>query len=363
MITVYIHSGTGKTGTSAIQAFLNYNRENLFRDFSCLYPNFNISQMEKGKDCHNHCKFVLNDKDFNQKLEKAIDLCREQNISKIIISCEGIFANPAAGEKIFSHFQDKSDVSFRIIVFFRRQDHFLESSWKQWGSKDKRFRTIDEYIAVSTIRWLDQLTEFGKIFGKENLIARPYEKEQLKEGLISEFLKLCDIPFAGYRWITPPDTNANINVGFDRDVIEILSLNKAFLKDIHDNTLMDFFYRNLPETYLKKPYEQYDFLSPVQRIRILERYDQMNQTIAREYLGRENGQLFVEPRPEPDDAWNCYEGLTVEKIVPIFTQMLLNIDKENRRLRNVKKPGLRQRVILKLKKWGIIPRLKKWGII
>jgi hypothetical protein len=30
--------------------------------------------------------------------------------------------------------------------------------------------------------------------------------------------------------------------------------------------------------------------------------------------------------PEPDEPWEPYEGLTVGKIVPIFTQVIYNMD-------------------------------------
>lgn len=352
MITVYLHTGTGKTGTSAIQAFLNYNRENLFRDFSCLYPDFTGYALQKGHNCHNHCRSVLktDEKTILTHIGKAVTFCKNENISKIIISCEGLFGRPDLCTRMSDKFQDDGDVSFRIIVFFRRQDHFFESSWKQWGSKDTRFLTIDEYIKNHTVRWLENLRKFESAFKKDSIIVHPYEKEQMPDGLISEFLKIAGIPYSGYSWIEPPESNININLGFNRDIIEILSLNKSYYKSIHDNTLLDFFYETLPEKYQKKPYERYTFLSPAQRIAILEKYEQMNQTIAREYLSRDDGRLFYEPWPEHDDSWEHYKGLTVEKIVPVYTQMLFNLEQKHRKQKNIPpNPGIKQRILQKIR--------------
>jgi len=349
MITIYIHAGAAKTGSSAIQAFLNYNRENLIKNNSCLYPNYNSTRIDKGHDCHNHCKSINTPNHITivNDIEKSVGFCKKHNISSIIISAEGFFVRPDIGKKIFERFQNDADLSFRIIIFLRRQDNFLESAWKQWGSKDRRFTSIEDYIQVQKIEWLDYLREFRTVFGKENVIVHPYEAQQMQDGLIAEFLKFCGIPYSKYTWVTPPESNLNTNVGFNRDVIEILALNKSFNKNIHDNTLLNFFYTHLPETYQKKPYEHYDFLSPEERINILRKYDEMNQTIACEFLGREDGRLFYEPWPDPHDSWKPYEGLTVEKIVPIFVQMLYSIDRHHtNKLKELQERSFRKSVRL-----------------
>jgi len=181
MITIYIHTGASKTGTSAIQAFLNYNRENLVRDFSCLYPSFNTDAIHQGNDCHNHCRPLMkNDmRAMEKEIRRSIAFCKENAISKMILSCEGLLMEPSAGKKIFDMVRADPDLKCSIIVFIRRQDHYLESSWKQWGSKDSRFRTIDEYIEKNPIKWLDALRKYENIFGRESLVVKVYEKEQL----------------------------------------------------------------------------------------------------------------------------------------------------------------------------------------
>jgi hypothetical protein len=331
MIDIYIHAGIEKTGTSAIQAFLNFNRENLLRDHSCLYPDLRSMILHRGHNCHNHCRSISRkDKDtIIHDMERTIAFCRQKRISRIIISCESFFSRPDISERIMEHFRNETDLSFRIIVFFRRQDYFFEASWKQWGSKDIRYKTIYEFIEnfmeKPTTRWLDNLKRYESIYGKQNIIIHPYEREQLAEGLIPVFLSMAGIDFNGTRWITPPDSNLNRNDGFSRDILEILTLNKPFNKDIHDVALADFFYSVLPEDYKKKPYERYNFFSPSDRIRILEKYADMNRTIAHDYLGRDDGMLFYEPWPDPGKPWESYEGLTIEKIVPVFSLMLYNL--------------------------------------
>lgn len=347
MITVYVHIGASKTGTSAIQAFLNYQREILIKDYSCLYPNFSKNAaIDKGNNGHNHCNSVFkSDKlTFIENLEKSVNFCRENGITKIIISCEALFQMPDFTEDVFSRFQNIPDLTIRIIFFIRRQDHFVESSWKQWGSKNSEYLSIDEYIEKRDVPWLYYLNKYKKAFGKENIVVYPYEKEQLPDGLIPKFLQIVGIQYSGNNWILPPETNLNINSGFNRDIIEILALNKQFVKNVNDNALLDFFSGVLPECYKKKPYDSYAILSPKQRITILKKYEKMNENIARQYLGRKDGRLFFEPWPDPDEPWEPYEGLTVEKIVPIFTQMMLQMEKNHKHeLTLIKKEMLRLR--------------------
>ena len=37
--------------------------------------------------------------------------------------------------------------------------------------------------------------------------------------------------------------------------------------------------------------------------------------VARQYLGLEDGILFHEPLPDPDEHWEPYDGLTVAKMM------------------------------------------------
>lgn len=325
--TVYIHIGSGKTGTSAIQAFLNFNREKLAKDYSCLYPNFNSLFFKKGQSQHNHChSFTMKDSSaIHNSLKSLINYSSKKGIAKIVISCEGYLAKPEIGVRMHHTLNQFNAVNCRIIAYLRRQDHWYESAWKQWGIKMKEYTNIKEFYQGKRIIWLDNLHQWSELFGKENIIIHPYEKMQLPDGLIPDFLRIIDIDYSADDWVEPPKTNRNENIGFSRDVVEILRLNRGMIINRHDNRLFDFFSEYLGDESKKAPYQSYSFLNPKQRLEILQMYEDMNRTIAREFLGRSDGKLFYEPWPDPDEPWEPCE-LTVEKIVPIFTQILFNMD-------------------------------------
>ena len=97
--------------------------------------------------------------------------------------------------------------------------------------------------------------------------------------------------------------------------------------------------------------EKQHLLSPQQRREIIAKYEESNTKVAREYLGREDGRLFYAPLPDPDEPWEPYEGLTVEKVVPILTQMVFNLDNKFQKQRKaLKKQSMKEKIKNKLKK-------------
>jgi hypothetical protein len=58
--------------------------------------------------------------------------------------------------------------------------------------------------------------------------------------------------------------------------------------------------------------------SPRKCNEILDACKNVNATIAREYLGREDGRLFYEKPPDPDGPWEPYPGLSLEKAEEII---------------------------------------------
>lgn len=331
---VYIHIGAGKTGSSAIQSFLNYNREKLVKEYSILYPNLNSSHFDRGIGQISHCPIFSNHSpsEMSDLINNVIDFSNKKNIKNIVLSCECLLHVPKNAEFLYKGVENNEKDNCVIIAYMRRQDHWLESAWKQWGVKSDKYENIEAYIKGKTITWLDDLNKWAEVFGKENIIVHPYEKEQLpSNGLISDFLQIIGVNYNEHRWIMPPKNNLNVNFGFNPDIIEIFRLNRGFYKNIHDHRLLNFFSEYLGDEFKKLPFEKYSLLSPNQRLEILQRYEPMNKLIASEYMQRIDGRLFLEPWPNPNEPWEPYNGLTIEKIVPIYSQIMFNMNNKYQR--------------------------------
>lgn len=324
---------------------MSYNRVKLLKEYSILYPTLNLGKysvlyptlnsrlFNKRIRSIKHCIFSNHSpSEITGIITDVIDYSKKKNIRNIVLSCEGLLRNSKNAKILSQTIEDNGDMGCIIIAYLRRQDHWFESAWKQWGVRNNEFTDINEYIVktpLAALNWFENLNTWAEVFGKENVIVTPYEKGQLNDGLINDFLKKININFHYKEWVHPPMGRENI--GFNSDIIEIFKLNRGFYTSVHDNRLSDFFSEGLGDDFKKKPFEKYLLLSPDQRLKILEKYEPMNRRVAQHYLKRTDGRLFYEPWPDPNEPFMPYEGLTVEKIVPIITKLLYNMDTKYKR--------------------------------
>jgi len=325
-LKLYFHIGQPKTGTSAIQAFFNYNRETLSKDHKILYPNFINNDFGKGF-CHNHGDLftsINSTAEFDIVLEKFVSCqayCTENNISKVVISWEG-FQIPL-WPKLIDYIQKKQNCEVKLILYLRRQDLLYESSWKQWGHKIREHQTIHDYIAVVEKDHLKYLRKWFEYFTPEQFIVRTYEKSCIGDDVVSDFLKILGInDKTGF--IEPPDNILNVNAGLKPEVVEMLKLCNYLVTDRNDHKLLNMIYSSLSEKHKKRnPFTSYGFLTIEDRKKILEKYEASNHEVARIFFGESRENLFLEPLEISGDDPEYFTGLTLENTIPVFMELLL----------------------------------------
>lgn len=328
-IKLIIHIGQPKTGTSAIQGFLDYNRNKLAAENGIIYPNLNHKDFLSGRQ-HNHAHFfagVLDNDSIKNcvvTFEKLKKFCLRNNKNRIVISNEGFFSHrwPKYIRELIDHF----DFDYHIILYLRRQDKYAESAWKQWGHKNPLYNTIFDYIDNINLNWKRVIDVWLEYFDLKNFSVRPYEKSTIGNDTVVDFMKILGVNKLS-DFVSPPKSNQVHNIGFNRDVIEVLKLCRSIIKSQHDNKLLDFMYKSVPEKYQKKPFEEYDFLSPNDKLELIKKYEKSNNEIAKIFSGNQVNKLFNDPLPNPSDFWKPYEGLTIEKFVPIVMEILYNQQK------------------------------------
>ncbi len=339
----FIHIGTGKTGTSAIQDFLDDHRADLIQTFSCLYPNLKAESTDlfTGR-CQNHIELFRRQDEqvIRTQIHTLVTEARKRKIQKIVISYEGLSAQPKIAHTLRETLSVFPDIKVHIIMYIRRQDYWLESAYKQWGMKDIRFRNVQHFLETHMLYFpynsnrLESIESWGKEFGDDSIIVQPYEKGQLKDGIIIDFLNKLGIDYTLIHNFNPQRDKYFVNVGFNRDIIEIFQLNKNFYRSANDHRLIQFFSQYLGAAYMKAPFEEYSLFSPQERLEIINRYLPQYEIIAKKYLKRADGKLFYEPLPDPGEPWKSYEGLTVEKIVPVYLQMMYNMERAYQKKNN-----------------------------
>ena len=185
-------------------------------------------------------------------------------------------------------------------------------------------------------RYLDTLRLWSDVFGRDNIIVRCYEKQQLPQGLEGDFFALFGIDASLLRI-----RDTRVNVGFDRETLEMLFLSRELLDGIHDNRLERIF---AAYNGGKECYQSYDLLTPEARAAIIELHQAENRTIAREYLG-EDRDLFS--NVIADTAGPAFQGLKPEVAVPFLSRIILDLDNKLRELKTVEDPrgGYQRRIV------------------
>ena len=333
---IVLHIGFSKTGSSALQVFLSQN-QNLLARYNYDYPEIDPYHFEKAKkgeisSGNGHLlREVLRQDTQNASLNQSARLLTpflsaDGRNSTFIVSSESFGVMTEEEIAFFSRLLRQFSLDVKIICYVRRQDQYIEAAWKQWQSKLSDSLQLD--AIKPRINWRQRLDAWAKHFGKENIVVRPYEKSQLPHGVIPDFLDILGIAWKDQL----ENLDLNINHGFTQDVMDFRQVNKGFSKDIHDHRLDEFLYEVLDDRFTKKMFDHYQILSPREKLEILKFCDEDNQFIAREYLGREDGRLFYEPWPSEDETWQPYAGLTLERYIPIATQIEFSLYQKNQQL-------------------------------
>lgn len=334
--TLYIHVGMMKTGTTALQKYLFDNArvlENQGWSYPLLdnniqnYGNFS-GICERGGNGH----FLYGDKqvvdtkseNWNKGWEIILKHLKDKNV---IVSSELIMIEGT--EKFIRCALEKYN-NIKVLIYLRRQDRWIESCYNESVKTNRTFETIQEYADLEEqLHYLSQLDLMSRIVGRENLIVRVYENQQLiNNDIVSDFLSVIGMSPEGNspkgKLINPSIRGNYFEI--KRYINSIYGAEK-FFNDSADmfNWDMDVDFANvcwkLSQSISQKQGE-YGFFTPKERQEFLAKYALENEQIAREYLHREDGVLFYDNRMDfPMYETGQYNSSEAD-IIRVFSTML-----------------------------------------
>jgi hypothetical protein len=186
----YIHVGPHKTGTTSIQWFLQENSAEL------LAHGYFVPESETKRGAHHALAEGLAGLNVGEHREplvaRSIAAMAETPARAIIISSEaleGLFRNRQTSKSFFSRIQDLN-LQPKLILFPRNQPQWINSSY---SSMVTSFRRSDSFqpgvlgFAQSPDSRFSRWIELAQTHGAE-LIAKPFNTETLRRGVIPEFL-------------------------------------------------------------------------------------------------------------------------------------------------------------------------------
>jgi hypothetical protein len=299
MRTLFLHIGTPKTGTSALQWFFFHNRPRL-KELGITYPDFGIVD-----DCHHRIGASFHHPDVRPAYIQYKDMLTLEEYAEMLKAIEG---DVLISSELISHGYLASklreaigDVDIRVVVYLRRQDSFLESWYNQEVKllSGEGIREFYERAGGLLDYRLGILEGWAAVWGVENVVVRAYEKKRFAaQHICDDFVEHV------FGWKRPEDfamPPSDVNPGLSADALEykravntlplsdevkcLLATTMATYSCVEDS--------GQPSSRSVMPHSL--------RKEILERYRESNAWVARTFMGREDGCLFAEPDWKADD--------------------------------------------------------------
>ncbi len=305
-MNLYIHIGRPKTGTTAIQKFLSRHRKELLEQ-GFLYP-------ESGQydDAHHGLALALNHSppdgvkhfpvpdlaSYVQALKSEISKLNPESVvlSSEFFSLLTAAAQDEAKKKLLELFDG---FNVKIVTYFRNQVNFLESTYSQEIKNAAMTRSLsfdeyeETYLKRKAIDYYWSANQWAKVFGKDAVIVRPFEKSQLTDGdVISDFASVVGISLNGIS----RQERRPVNVGLTCQRIDVL--NRLSLLPLSKSEKHLVFSTIMEMAMLPSEERRYTFLSGEMKRKIARDYADSNKRLAVEFLNRDDGILFLESEEE-----------------------------------------------------------------
>lgn len=334
--TLLIHVGMMKTGTTALQKYLFDNTVVLEKqgwsypilDSNIVSTKRFIDIRERGGNGHflYGARQVVDTKseNWNNGWDIILRCLKHKNV---IVSSELITIEDA---EIFLKCALEKYNNIKVVIYLRRQDRWVESCYNENVKTNHISEGIKGYTVLEEkAHYLQQLDLISRIVGKENLIVRVYEKQQLvNNDIVADFLSVLGLKFEGdFRGngLINPSLRGNY-FEIKRHINSIYSAEEYF-KDSANmfNWDMDVDFANVCWKLSQSIHQEkgeYGFFTSKERQEFLDKYALENEQIAREYLHREDGVLFYDNRKDyPMYETGQYSSSEAD-IIRVFATML-----------------------------------------
>lgn len=203
MKNIVFHIGAPKTGTTSIQNFLSHNKRRLLRG-GVLYSRTanaqssdhrlaaaSVGKLEAAESCEKTCNEDLGLGSFPAWVSFK-QMLRYSVQETLLVSSEKFYRFPRPD--LIREFL--GDHSYKIILYLRRQDDFLESFYQQTvkGYMMRQTLTIDQWIEgrlsneIGLWNYWNIVRRWVDGFGKKNVVVKLFADE-IESGLEMGFVK------------------------------------------------------------------------------------------------------------------------------------------------------------------------------
>jgi hypothetical protein len=346
--TLFLHIGLPKTGSTSIQEHLLRNQRKL-RDKGILYPTPLVSVGHHAESLlilrevepefiyywHRIATKAADSKRGNtKKLLETINQqvnSMEQKDKILIISSEGIFEAFPNIEKISLFTNFFPNYKIKIILYLRRIDAMVESAVMEYIKNnepisDQVINKIMKFRVDQQLKIPMSLKLWEDLIGKDNIIVRPFEREQLVGNeVIKDFMSIITPLPIHDEGENATDNNSSISIEgayFLKETVSYPSWNRSPKDGFIGSVIVS------SERLRKISQYKGALLSPKVRLELINRlrstYDKLKI-----YLSKENRKnLFIGPLPGENDKWEPFNGLNFENTKPIYDEIINTLYKK-----------------------------------
>jgi len=300
MNTLYLHIGTTKTGTTAIQGFCLDNQDVLNQKGYC-YPELSLQykiQYKTISDRRNAHFMIAEPLDNPQSgsFRMGMDKVEEyfKTYPNVILSDEGIWSEPyeqrIALWRALKKEGKQHGFRVKIVVYLRRQDTYLISGWNQTIKSavgDVVDEPWDEYVKrrpmIGKLDYAHNLGKLATILGRDNILVRRFEPKRFSGGSIySDFLKTIGLELTDEYRIAESVRNTGLT-GNTHEIKRILNGLKG------GNAVSQSFFRHALLSIADISEKNYpnSMFSREEAEEFLKAYEEGNRKVAQEYFGED----------------------------------------------------------------------------
>ena len=346
MKTLYIHVGTSKTGSTALQTFCAENRVNLEKNGFC-YPAFPVKYDYVGKARNGHFLFAENIDDKESVFWDCIDIIKKsfQTFSNVILSDEKLWRLSRKWHKKFFEAMQKENYSIKLIIYLRRQDEYVTSSWNQFVKKRYFVQKSQENISESfednggtwetflKTREMNPLLHYNKllkkpetVYGKKNLLVRRYDRQRFPQhSICADFMQILGLELTEeYR-----DAQTRQNPSLSPNAAEIQRILNTMPNQNSDDNFYFFNKILLSFSDLSRKNYSCSMFSKEEAKAFLEPYQKGNRRVAKEYFGEEDLFYFDE---EEKTKWEKDNPYMQDDLIRFVGASCMQILEENRKM-------------------------------
>ncbi len=313
MPEVYLHIGTPKTGTSAIQKALLDNNEYLEKN-GFMYPQHTVDPngISSGNGAYLiHLMCIGKKEKAKLILHEFLKQAKGKNL---VLSSENFYRYPELAHELVP--------DAKIIVYIREQSEQIRADYNQSVKRHYQIHFLNKALSAALNKNdpffnFELLFKWKGLYGLSNMTVRKYAMKEFPDNnIVFDFMNVLGVSSKNMK-VTKTQ---RVNVSYHEDALRFkLWFNRLIkgrenrTKQLHD--MLDYALQAYSDKVFKESTVLYQTYTPIQLQRIYQFYSPYNERVAETFFTGKRSPLFVQQKY--DETLKPYPGLSAKKIKEI----------------------------------------------